>query len=67
MAKWNVRGTPENQGPRPGEIRIINFVDFVDDHGNSIIRHVFQQFWDGTWSNIKVYQEDGDVLHEVKQ
>jgi hypothetical protein len=67
MAKWNVRGTPEDQYPRPGEIRIINFVDFVDDRGNSIIRPVFQQFWDGTWSNIKVYQEDGDVLHEVKQ
>jgi hypothetical protein len=67
MAKWNVRGTPEDQYPRPGEIRIINFVDFVDDQGNSIIRHVFQQFWDGTWSNINVYQEDGDVLHEVKQ
>ena len=57
----------EDQGPRPGEVRIINFTDFVDDQGNSIIRHVFQQFWDGRWSNIKVYQEDGDVLHEDKQ
>jgi hypothetical protein len=57
----------EDQGPRTGEIRIINFIDFVDDQGNSIIRPVFQQFWDGKWSNIKVYQEDGDVLHEVKQ
>jgi hypothetical protein len=57
----------EDQGPRPGEIRIINFIDGMADDGHWIIRPVFQQFWDGTWSNIKVYQEDGDVLHEVKQ
>ena len=30
MAKWNVRGTPENQGPRPGEIRAINHIDGDD-------------------------------------
>jgi hypothetical protein len=67
MAKWELDCTAENQGPRPGEIRIINFIEAMDDEGNWVVRPVFQQFWDGKWSNIKVYQEDGDVLHEVKQ
>jgi len=75
MAKWNVRGTPEDQGPRPGEIRVVNYVDGetvgVDAFGNpgpiALFRHRIEQFWDGTWAEIKVYQEDGDVLHEVKQ
>jgi hypothetical protein len=47
----------EDQGPRPGEIRVVNYVDGF----------TLEQFFDGTWAPIKVYQEDGDVLQEEKQ
>ena len=66
----------EDQGPRPGEIRAVNYVDGFttpeDVLGNTgypvpVIKHRLEQFFDGTWTPIKVYQEDGDVLHEVKQ
>jgi hypothetical protein len=33
----------------------------------ALFRHRLEQFWDGTWAEIKVYHEEGDVLHEVKQ
>jgi hypothetical protein len=67
MAKWELDCTAENQGPRPGEIRGINYIDGMDDQGNWIVRHRIEQFWDGTWTPIKVYHEEGDELREVKQ
>jgi hypothetical protein len=72
MAKWELDCTGGSavvvlQGPRDGEIRAINFIDGMTDDGHWIVRPVLQQFWDGRWSNIKVYQEDGDVLHGVKR
>ena len=76
MAKWNVRGTPENQYPRPGEIRAVNYVDGYtvpeDAFGNTghpipLVKHRIEQFLDGTWTPIKVYHEEGDVLREVRQ
>jgi hypothetical protein len=68
MAKWNVRGTPEDQGPRPGEIRIINFIDGMDDQGNWLIRQRIDQFWDGQWSPVKMYHMNGNgSMVEVKQ
>jgi hypothetical protein len=66
----------ENQGPRPGEIRVVNYVDGFttpeDIFGNKgyplpLVKHRLEQFFDGTWAPIKVCQEDGDVLREVKQ
>lgn len=81
MAKWeldctNGSAVVELQGPRPGEIRVVNYVDGetvpVDAFGKAgdpipLIRYRIEQFWDGTWAEIKVYHEEGDVLHEVKQ
>jgi hypothetical protein len=32
-----------------------------------LVKHRIEQFFDGTWAPIKVYQEDGDVLREDKQ
>jgi hypothetical protein len=44
-------------------------VDAFGNKGNPIalFRHRIEQFWDGTWAEIKVYHEEGDVLREVKQ
>jgi hypothetical protein len=76
MAKWELDCTAENRGPRPGEIRVVNYVDGetvpVDAFGNkgnpiALFRHRLEQFFDGTWTSIKVYHEEGDVLREVKQ
>ena len=76
MAKWELDCTAENQGPRPGEISVVNYVDgetvpvdAFDNKGNPIalFRHRIEQFFDGTWTSIKVYHEEGDVLREVKQ
>lgn len=72
MAKWNVGG----DGPRNGEIRVVNYVDGetvpVDVFGKAgdpipLIRYRIEQFWDGRWAPIKVYHEEGDRLVEVKQ
>jgi hypothetical protein len=66
----------EDQGPRPGEIRAVNYVDGetvpVDAFGNkgnpiALFKHRIEQFFDGTWTPIKVYHEEGDVLREDKQ
>jgi hypothetical protein len=76
MAKWELDCTAENQGPRPGEIRVVNYVDGFttpeDAFGNKgypmpLIKHRIEQFFDGTWTPIKVYHEEGDELREVKQ
>jgi hypothetical protein len=76
MAKWELDCTAEDQGPRPGEIRVVNYVDGFttpeDAFGNKgypipLFKHRIEQFWDGTWAEIKVYHEEGDVLREVKQ
>ena len=76
MAKWDLDCTAENQGPRPGEIRVVNYVDGFttpeDAFGNKgyptpLVKHRIEQFFDGTWTSIKVYHEEGDVLREAKQ
>jgi hypothetical protein len=68
--------TAKDQGPRNGEIRAVNYVDGFttpkDDFGSKgepipIYRHRIDQFFDGIWTPIKVYQEDGDRLWEVRQ
>ena len=76
MAKWELDCTAEDQGPRAGEIRVVNYVDGFtvpeDIFGNKgyplpLVKHRLEQFFDGTWAEIKVYHEEGDVLREVKQ
>lgn len=52
--------TPE----RNGEIRAVNYVD----GSSTVIRFRIEQFWDGTWTPIKVYLDTGaGNLQEIKQ
>jgi hypothetical protein len=80
MAKWELDCTNGSaaviQGPRPGEIRVVNYVDGetvpVDIFGNPgdpipLIKYRIEQFFDDRWTRIKVYHEEGSVLREAKQ
>lgn len=68
MAKWDIEKAFKDQGPRNGEIRAVNYIDGMDDQGNWVFRHTLQQFWDGRWSDIKVYHRGDDgSLQEVAQ
>jgi hypothetical protein len=77
MAKWELDCTAENQGPRPGEIRVVNYVDGetvpVDAFGNkgnpiALFKHRIEQFWNGKWAPIKVYHDPGNgKLERIKQ
>jgi hypothetical protein len=82
MAKWELDCTNGSavvvrQGPRPGQIRVVNYVDGetvpVDAFGNKgnpilVHRHRIEQFWDGKWAPIKVYHDPGNgKLERIKQ
>jgi hypothetical protein len=81
MAKWELDCTNGSaaviQGPRPGEIRVVNYVDGetvpVDAFGNkgnpiALFKHRIEQFWEGTWAPIEVYHDSGNgELQRIKQ
>ena len=68
MAKWEVDSSFKDHGPRPGEIRAVNYIDGMGDDGNWVIKHRMEQFWDGTWAEIKVYHDPGNgKLERIKQ
>jgi hypothetical protein len=77
VAKWELDCTDYDQGPRPGEIRAVNYVDGYtvpeDAFGNTghpipLIKHRLEQFWDGKWAPINVYHDPGNgKLERIKQ
>lgn len=59
---------PKDQGPWPNAIRAVNYRVGTNEYGSPIWAHRIEQYHDGQWTKIRVYNESEDgTLEEEDQ